>query len=74
MNKKIFLSTPISGFENKVIFTLFREKVIEITTFLQKKVLMYILKLIKLQQNQTMILLLSLLKMIFRELNPLIYL
>lgn len=37
MNKKIFLSTPISGFENKVIFTLFREKVIEITTFLQKK-------------------------------------
>lgn len=37
MNKKIFLSTPISGFENRAIFTLFRKKVIDITTFLEGK-------------------------------------
>lgn len=37
MNKRIFLSTPISGFENRAMFTLFREKIIDLVTFLEEK-------------------------------------
>ncbi len=36
MNKKIFLSTPISGFKDRALFSIFRKKIISITTFLEK--------------------------------------